>query len=118
MASDGKFRNPIIPGFNPDPSIVRVGSDYFLVTSTFEYYPGVPIYHSTDLLRWKLIGHVLTRPSQLQMRTVEPSGGVWAPTLRYHHQRRRFYVSVGITHRFRPKEWVSVAGTPCFRDRS
>ena len=108
MAPDGKFRNPIIPGFNPDPSIIRVGSDYFLVTSTFEYYPGIPIYHSKDLLQWNLIGHVLTRPSQLHMRTVEPSGGVWAPTLRYHQQRQRFYVAVGITHRFRPKEWVSI----------
>lgn len=107
MTQSSLYRNPIIPGFNPDPSIIRRGSDYFLVTSTFEYFPGIPIYHSTDLLSWKLIGHVLTRSSQLNMRTVEPSGGVWAPTLRYHEGRKRFYVSVGVTMRFRPKEWVS-----------
>ncbi|KAL2800860.1 glycosyl hydrolase [Aspergillus keveii] len=114
------FRNPIIPGFNPDPSIIRVGSDYFLVTSTFEYFPGIPIYHSTDLLNWKIIGHVLTRRDQLDMRTTEPSGGVWAPTIRYRsegtgkrdregnprgNEKGRFYVSVGCTQRFRPKEW-------------
>ncbi|KAJ0426194.1 putative glycosyl hydrolase [Aspergillus carlsbadensis] len=97
------FRNPILPGFNPDPSIIRVGSDYFLVTSTFEYFPGIPIYHSTDLLNWNVIGHVLTRREQLDMRTTEPSGGIWAPTIR--HRDGRFYVSVGCTQRFRPKEW-------------
>ncbi|KAL2811878.1 glycosyl hydrolase [Aspergillus granulosus] len=107
MASPIKYRNPIIPGFNPDPSIIRVGGDYFLVTSTFEYFPGIPIYHSTDLLNWKIIGHVLTRRSQLDMRTTEPSGGVWAPTIRYREEdgKGRFYVSVGCTQRFRPKEW-------------
>lgn len=106
MSTNEGFVNPIIPGFNPDPSICRVGDDYFLVTSTFEYFPGIPIYHSKDLLAWTLIGHVLTRRSQLEMRTTEPSGGVWAPTLRYH--QGTFYVSVGCTQRFRPKEWVSV----------
>jgi beta-xylosidase len=105
MSSSGAFNNPIIPGFNPDPSICRVGDDYFLVTSTFEYYPGIPIYHSKDLLKWQLISHVITRPSQVNMRTTEPSGGLWAPTIRYH--KGRFYVSLGCTHRFRPKEWVS-----------
>ncbi|KAJ3956547.1 hypothetical protein N0V92_006919 [Colletotrichum tropicale] len=97
------YSNPIIPGFNPDPSICRVGEDFFLVTSTFEYFPGIPIYHSRDLVNWQLIGHVLTRRSQLDMRTTEPSGGIWAPTLR--HWQGRFYVSVGCTQRFRPKEW-------------
>jgi GH43 family beta-xylosidase len=105
MSSGGAFNNPIIPGFNPDPSICRVNGDYFLVTSTFEYYPGISVYHSKDLLRWTLIGHVITRHSQINMRTTEPSGGLWAPTIRYHDGR--FYVSVGCTHRFRPKEWVS-----------
>lgn len=59
--------NPILPGWNPDPSIIRVGSDYFIATSTFEYFPGHPIYHSTNLVDWKLIGHGLTRPSQLPL---------------------------------------------------
>jgi hypothetical protein len=79
--------NPIMPGFNPDPSICRVGSDYFLATSTFEFFPGVPIYHSTDLINWKLICHALSRPSQLNMRAVPMSCGVWAPTLRYNKGR-------------------------------
>ncbi|KAJ5726638.1 uncharacterized protein N7483_007995 [Penicillium malachiteum] len=103
MSSCEGFNNPIIPGFNPDPSICRVDDDYFLVTSTFEYFPGIPVYHSKDLLQWELIGHVITRHSQINMRTTEPSGGLWAPTIRYH--KARFYVSVGCTHRFRPKEW-------------
>ena len=65
-----KFMNPILPGFNPDPSIARAGKDFFLTTSTFEYFPGLPIYHSKDLINWNLIGHALTRRSQLEMRTV------------------------------------------------
>ncbi|KAL4984736.1 glycosyl hydrolase [Aspergillus falconensis] len=107
MPQPVKFQNPVIPGFNPDPCIVRVGKDYFLVTSTFEYFPGIPIYHSTDLLNWTLIGPVLVRRSQLDMRTTEPSGGVWAPTIRYveYQGKGRFYISVGCTQRFRPKEW-------------
>ncbi|KAF6836437.1 xylan -beta-xylosidase [Colletotrichum plurivorum] len=76
--------NPIIPGFNPDPSIIRVGSDFFLATSTFEFFPGVPIYHSTDLVKWENIGHALNRPSQLNLRGNAPSGGIFAPTLRHH----------------------------------
>jgi beta-xylosidase len=83
--------NPIIPGFNPDPTVCRVGDDYFLATSTFEYFPGVPIYHSRDLVNWTVIGHALNRPSQLEMRRVDPGGGIYAPSLRYH--KGRFYLS-------------------------
>src|SRR6478752_7423187 len=75
--------NPIIPGFNPDPSIVSTPDGYFLVTSSFEYLPGLPIYHSKDLHSWKLIGHVATREEQVRVATVPTPGGVWAPTLRY-----------------------------------
>lgn len=78
------FTNPIIPGFHPDPSICRVGQDYFLVTSSFEYFPGVPLFHSRDLVHWRQIGHVLTRPSQLSFPHWRPSGGIFAPTIRYH----------------------------------
>ena len=60
----GTFRNPIIPGYHPDPSICRVGDDYYLVNSSFQYFPGVPIYHSKDLVNWNLIGNVLDRESQ------------------------------------------------------
>jgi xylan 1,4-beta-xylosidase len=74
---------PLIPGFNPDPSIVRVGDDYYLVTSTFEYLPGIPVYHSTDLVSWTKVGHVITRRDQLQVDGVPTGGGVWAPTIRF-----------------------------------
>lgn len=78
------FRNPILPGFYPDPSICRVGEDYYLVTSTFEYFPGLPIFHSRDLVHWRQIGHVLDRPSQLNLDGILASRGLYAPTIRYH----------------------------------
>ncbi|KAF9482404.1 hypothetical protein BDN70DRAFT_853440 [Pholiota conissans] len=76
--------NPILPGWNPDPTILRVGKDYFIATSTFEYFPGHPIYHSTDLIDWTLIGHALNRPSQLSLLGTPSDAGSWAPGLRYH----------------------------------
>jgi alpha-N-arabinofuranosidase len=78
------YQNPIIPGFYPDPSVCRVGEDYYLVTSTFEYFPGLPVFHSKDLVNWQQIGHVLDRPSQLPLDGIRPSGGLYAPTIRYH----------------------------------
>ncbi|KAL2867222.1 glycoside hydrolase family 43 protein [Aspergillus lucknowensis] len=96
------YTNPILPGFNPDPSIIRVGRDFFLVTSTFEYTPGAPIYHSTDLIKWTLIGHALTRPSQLQIQTPEPGGGIWATTLRYHDGV--YYILAASFTRYRPQD--------------
>jgi xylan 1,4-beta-xylosidase len=78
-------QNPIIPGFHPDPSICRVGQDYYVAVSTFEYFPGVPIFHSRDLRNWKLIGHCLTRESQLDLKNIGCSGGIYAPTLRHHN---------------------------------
>lgn len=84
MTDTTMFENPILPGFYPDPSICRVGNDYYLVTSTFAYYPGVPIFHSRDLVNWTQIGHVLDRPSQLALDGVGHSHGVFAPTLRYY----------------------------------
>jgi alpha-N-arabinofuranosidase len=80
----GTFQNPIIPGFYPDPSICCVGNDYYLVNSSFEYFPGVPIFHSKDLVHWQQIGYCLTRKSQLPLDKVRASGGIYAPTLRYH----------------------------------
>jgi xylan 1,4-beta-xylosidase len=76
--------NPILPGFHPDPSILRVGEDYYIATSTFEWFPGVQIHHSRDLVSWRPLGGVLTRPSQLEMRGIPNSGGVWAPCLTWH----------------------------------
>ncbi|MEJ2486582.1 MAG: glycoside hydrolase family 43 protein [Anaerolineales bacterium] len=84
------FRNPILSGCYPDPSICRVGEDYYLVTSTFEYFPGLPIFHSRDLTHWTQIGHVLDRASQLDLDEIRPSGGLYAPTIRYH--KGTFYV--------------------------
>jgi xylan 1,4-beta-xylosidase len=75
--------NPILKGFNPDPSIVRVGDDYYIATSTFEWYPGVQIHHSRDLEHWRLVTRPLNRPSQLDLRGDPDSCGVWAPCLSY-----------------------------------
>jgi xylan 1,4-beta-xylosidase len=77
------IRNPILPGFNPDPSIVRVGDDYYIATSTFEWFPGVQIHHSRDLVHWRLLARPLRRASQLDMRGDPDSCGVWAPCLSY-----------------------------------
>jgi xylan 1,4-beta-xylosidase len=77
------IRNPVLRGFNPDPSFVRVGDDYYIATSTFEWLPGICIHHSKDLVHWRLIGHVLTRTSLVDLRGVTDSGGVWAPSLSY-----------------------------------
>lgn len=77
------IRNPILPGFNPDPSICRVGDDYYIATSTFEWYPGVQIHHSRDLANWTLVARPLKRASQLDMRGNPDSCGVWAPCLSY-----------------------------------
>ena len=77
------IRNPILKGFNPDPSIVRVDDDYYIATSTFEWYPGVQIHHSRDLIHWQLLTRPLNRPSQLDMRGNGDSCGVWAPCLTF-----------------------------------
>ncbi len=78
------YKNPILPGTNPDPSITRVGEDYYLVTSSFEYFPGVPIYHSRDLVHFTQLGYVLSRPTQLRLEGLPSSQGIYAPTLRHH----------------------------------
>jgi len=90
-----RFYSPVIPGYNADPSSCRVGSDYYTITSTSEYFPGIPVYHSRDLVSWKMIGHVLSRPSQLTLDSVECARGVFAPTIRYH--RGTFYVICTLT---------------------
>src|SRR4051812_9305303 len=77
------IRNPILPGFNPDPSILRVGEDYYIATSTFEWFPGVQIHHSRDLANWRLLTRPLRLASQLDMRGDPDSCGIWAPCLTY-----------------------------------
>lgn len=83
-------KNPIMPGFYPDPSIVAVGEDYYLVNSTFAYFPGLPVLHSRDLVHWEQIGNVMDRESQLPLSHAGHSQGLFAPTIRYHEGT--FYV--------------------------
>ena len=78
------YRNPIIPGFHPDPSVCRVGDTYYLVNSSFQYFPGVPIYESKDMIHWEQIGNVLDRESQIRLKGATSWQGIYAPTIRYH----------------------------------
>ncbi len=78
------FTNPVLAGFYPDPSICKAGKDYYIVNSSFAYYPGLPIFHSTDLLNWQQIGYALDRPGQLNLDGAGVSRGLFAPTIRYH----------------------------------
>jgi xylan 1,4-beta-xylosidase len=86
----GYYQNPILPGFYRDPSICRVDEDYYLVTSSFAYFPGVLIFHSKDLVNWEQIGHVLDRQSQVDLEGLEQSRGILAPTIRYNNEN--FYM--------------------------
>ena len=90
------IKNPILPGFNPDPSICRVKEDYYIATSTFEWFPGVQIHHSRDLINWRLLGHALNETRLLDLKGVPSSGGVWAPALSYHDGL--FYLCYTVVH--------------------
>lgn len=79
------IQNPILSGFYPDPSICRVDEDYYMVTSSFAYYPGLPVFHSRDLVHWEQIGHGIHRPEQLDYQDCETSLGLWAPTIRFYN---------------------------------
>ena len=87
-----EFMNPILAGFYPDPSVCRKGDTYYLVNSSFSFYPGVPIFESKDLVNWTQIGHVLNRESQLQLEGQWVSGGIYAPAIRYNRQNDTFYM--------------------------
>ncbi len=93
-----KIHNPILRGFHPDPSIVRVGEDYYIATSTFEWWPGVRLHHSKDLVHWELIEYPLNRVSQLDLRGVGPSQGIWAPCLTW--DRGTFYLVYTVVKSF------------------
>ena len=84
------YTNPVIPGFHPDPSVCRAEDGYYLVNSSFQYFPGVPLFYSQDLVHWEQIGHCLTRDSQLPLDGATTWGGIYAPTIRYHEGR--FYM--------------------------
>ena len=86
------IRNPILPGFNPDPAIIRTGDDYYIAASTFEWFPGIPIYHSKDLVHWKLIDYALKTKQHIDLTCLPPSKGVWAPCLTWCEVEKRFYI--------------------------
>ena len=97
------FRNPVLPGFHADPSVCRAGDDFYLVNSSFQYFPGVPVFHSKDLVNWEQVGNCLSRPSQADLQGTDSNSGIYAPTIRCHNgrfymvttvfpSRRHFYV--------------------------
>lgn len=92
LEGEGGFYNPILPGWYSDPSICRVGDDYFMVTSSFSYYPGVPLFHSKDLVNWKQISYILDRPSQLPLAGQKVSAGIFAPAISYNPHNKTFYM--------------------------
>lgn len=93
---DKMIKNPILPGFNPDPCICRKGDDYYLAVSTFEWFPGIPIYHSKDLKNWELYTHVLTDDETVDLKKLPSAKGIWAPCLTYCEEEDLFYVIYGV----------------------
>jgi xylan 1,4-beta-xylosidase len=92
-----EFSNPILAGFYPDPSICRVGSDYYLVNSTFSFFPGIPVFHSRDLTSWELVGYVMDRIEQMNLDSLGVSRGIFAPAIRYN--KGMFYVTCTLVDR-------------------
>ncbi len=93
-----RYTNPVIKGFYPDPSVCAANGKYYLVSSSFQYFPGVPLFESEDLVNWKQIGHVLTRKSQVMLEKIASSGGVFAPTIRYNNGRFYMVTTNDTTH--------------------
>lgn len=104
LIAQESFTNPILRGGHPDPSICRVGDDFYIVNSSFEYFPALPIHHSKDLVNWELIGYGLDRKSQVvspvNLVDVQQQGGIHAPSIRYHNGL--FYIVV--TNVYSPKD--------------
>lgn len=90
------IQNPILPGFNPDPCICRKGDDYYMAVSTFEWFPGIPVYHSKDLKNWELYTHILTDDEKVNLKKLPSAKGVWAPCLTYCEAEDMFYVVYGV----------------------
>ena len=90
------LKNPILPGFNPDPCICRKGDDYYMAVSTFEWFPGIPIYHSKDMKNWELYTHVLTDDEKVDLKKLPSAKGIWAPCLTYCEKEDQFYVVYGV----------------------
>jgi len=90
------LKNPIFPGFNPDPCICKAGDDYYVIVSSFEWMPGLPIYHSKDLKNWELYTHVIRNEKQADLRKLPSAKGIWAPCLTYCEEEKLFYVVYGV----------------------
>lgn len=90
------LKNPILPGFNPDPCICKAGDDYYMAVSTFEWMPGIPVYHSKDLKNWELYTHVLTDDETVDLKKLPSAKGIWAPCLTYCEKEELFYVVYGV----------------------
>ena len=90
------LKNPILKGFNPDPCICRKGDDYYIAVSTFEWFPGIPVYHSKDMKNWELYTHVLTDDTNPDLKKLPSAKGIWAPCLTYCEQEDMFYVVYGV----------------------
>jgi xylan 1,4-beta-xylosidase len=84
QAGPGQYRNPILPGYYPDPSVLRVGRDYYLVNSSFAHFPGLPVFRSSDLVHWRQIGNAVSRPNQVPMTGIGVSKGLFAPDISFH----------------------------------
>ncbi len=93
-----KYKNPIVRGFYPDPSVCFANGKYYMVCSSFQYFPGVPLFESEDLVNWKQLGHVLTRKSQVKLEKINSSGGVFAPTIRFNNGRFYMVTTNDTTH--------------------
>ena len=92
------YHNPVLKGFYPDPSVCSHNGKYYMVCSSFQYCPGVPLFESDDLVNWKQLGYVLTRPSQVMLDKINSSGGVFAPTIRCHDGRFYMVTTNDTTH--------------------
>ncbi|MBR1442528.1 MAG: family 43 glycosylhydrolase, partial [Firmicutes bacterium] len=90
------YNNPVQRGFFPDPSVIRYGSDYYMVNSSFQYFPAIPISHSKDLVHWELVGHAISDPSYLDLSEILDSRGIWAPDISYHNGK--FYIFATLRH--------------------
>ncbi len=94
-----KYKNPVLKGFYPDPSVCAANGKYYMVCSSFQYFPGVPVFESADLVNWKQIGYALTRRSQVALEKINSSGGVFAPTIRYNNGRFYMVTTNDTTHK-------------------
>ncbi len=94
-----QYKNPVLKGFYPDPSVCAANGKYYMVCSSFQYFPGVPVFESADLVNWKQIGHALTRRSQVALEKINSSGGVFAPTIRYNNGRFYMVTTNDTTHK-------------------